>query len=106
MYVEKEIFPSLESRIILSRTNFSEISRKSDEYLELKLEQLIPILNSDELNVKSEEAVFDAVIKWIDYKVEQRKSVYINELFFLRKIFFVAYLSISLIYSNVSVWVC
>lgn len=38
---------------------------------------MIPILNSDELNVKSEEAVFDAVIKWIDYKVEQRKPVFL-----------------------------
>jgi kelch-like protein 10 len=33
------------------------------------------ILNTDELNVKSEEAVFDAVIRWIDYKVDERKQV-------------------------------
>ncbi|CAF4350667.1 unnamed protein product, partial [Rotaria sp. Silwood2] len=55
-------------------TNFTEISIKSEEYLELHIEQIIDILNSDELNVKSEEAVFDAVIRWIDYKVDERKK--------------------------------
>ena len=59
----------------LYRTNFTEISIKSEEFLELHLQQLIEILNSDELNVKSEEAVFDAVIRWIDYKVDERKKV-------------------------------
>jgi kelch-like protein 10 len=59
----------------LIRTNFTEISRKSEEFLQLELEQLIVILNSDELNVKSEEAVFNAVIRWIDYKVDERKQV-------------------------------
>jgi kelch-like protein 10 len=57
------------------RTNLTEISIKSEEFLELELEQLIVILNSDELNVKSEEAVFDAVIRWIDYKIDARKKV-------------------------------
>ena len=33
------------------------------------------ILNSDELNVKSEEVVFDAVIRWIDYQLDERKQV-------------------------------
>jgi hypothetical protein len=61
--------------INLIRTNFTEISRKSEEFLQLELEQLIVILNSDELNVKSEEAVFNAVIRWIDYKVDERKQV-------------------------------
>jgi len=56
-----------------NRTNFTEISIKSEEFLELDLEQLILILNSDELNIKSEEAVFDAVIRWIDYKIDERK---------------------------------
>jgi kelch-like protein 10 len=59
----------------LIRTNFTEISLKSEEFLQLELEQLIMILNTDELNVKSEEAVFDAVIRWIDYKVDERKQV-------------------------------
>jgi len=52
-----------------------EISIKSEEFLELDLEQLILILNSDELNIKSEEVVFDAVIRWIDYKIDERKKV-------------------------------
>ncbi len=59
----------------LNRTNFMEISIKSEEFLELDFEQLILILNSDELNIKSEEIVFDAVIRWIDYKIDERKKV-------------------------------
>ncbi|CAF1062909.1 unnamed protein product [Rotaria sordida] len=55
-------------------TNFTDISIKSEEFLELNLEQIIVILNSDELNVKSEQAVFDAVIRWIDYKVDERQK--------------------------------
>ncbi|CAF3735659.1 unnamed protein product [Rotaria socialis] len=55
-------------------TNFIEISIKSDEFLELDLEQIIHILNSDELNVRSEQAVFDAVIRWIDYRPDERKK--------------------------------
>jgi hypothetical protein len=61
---------------IFYRTNFTEISIKSEEFLELQLEQFIDILNSDVLNVKSEEAVFDAIIRWIDYKVDERKKVW------------------------------
>ncbi|CAF3757459.1 unnamed protein product [Rotaria magnacalcarata] len=55
-------------------TNFIEISIKSEEFLELDLEQIIHILNSDELNVRSEQAVFDAVIRWIDYRPDERKK--------------------------------
>ena len=36
----------------ISRSHFIEISQKSEEYLELRLEQLIDILNADELNVE------------------------------------------------------
>ena len=59
----------------ISRSHFIEISQKSEEYLELRLEQLIDILNADELNVKSEEAVFDAMIRWIDYRRDDRQQV-------------------------------
>lgn len=57
------------------RSHFTEISIKSDEFVELYLDQVIEILNSNELNVKSEEAVFDAIIRWIDHKADERKSV-------------------------------
>jgi len=68
-YKKRKIF------VFFHRTNFTEISVKSEEFLELQLEQFIDILNSDVLNVKSEEAVFDAIIRWIDYKVDERKKV-------------------------------
>ncbi len=72
---KKILFMAFFCEMNLIRTNFTEISRKSEEFLQLELEQLIVILNSDELNVKSEEAVFNAVIRWIDYKVDERKQV-------------------------------
>ncbi|CAF1403894.1 unnamed protein product [Adineta ricciae] len=55
-------------------SHFTEISIKSAEFVELYLDQVVEILNSNELNVKSEEAVFDAIIRWIDHKVDERKS--------------------------------
>lgn len=48
---------------------------RSDEFLELDLQPLMDVLHSDELNVKSEEVVFDALIRWIDHQVDQRKQV-------------------------------
>lgn len=53
---------------------------KSEEFLELELQPLMDILQADELNVKSEEVVFDALIRWIDHQVDQRKQVNENKL--------------------------
>lgn len=59
----------------LFRTNFTQIALKSEEFLDLELQPLIELLQADELNVKSEEVVFDALIRWIDHQVDQRKQV-------------------------------
>lgn len=45
----------------------------SEEFLLLPLSQLMDILSSDELNVRSEEQVFQAAISWIRYDVAGRK---------------------------------
>ncbi|CAG9769823.1 unnamed protein product [Ceutorhynchus assimilis] len=59
--------------------NFVKISVESDEILQLSLNQLQSIINADDLNVKSEETVWQAIIRWIDHSKDSRKG-YIVEL--------------------------
>lgn len=47
--------------------NFVEIYRSSDEFVHLDPDNLCRVLASDDLNVKSEEIAFDAIIHWIDF---------------------------------------
>ena len=54
--------------------NFSEVFTHSSEFLQLPVDEVCYILESDELNVKNEEIVFDSVLRWIDYDPERRKS--------------------------------
>ncbi|RXN29310.1 kelch 10 [Labeo rohita] len=54
--------------------HFEEVLQVSEEFLELSLEQLEEIIDKDELNVKQEEVVFEAVLHWIDYAPESRSK--------------------------------
>uniref|UniRef100_A0A8C1LNG9 Kelch-like protein 10 n=1 Tax=Cyprinus carpio TaxID=7962 RepID=A0A8C1LNG9_CYPCA len=54
--------------------HFEEVLQVSEEFLELSLEQLEEIIDKDELNVKQEEVVFEAVLHWIDYAPESRRK--------------------------------
>lgn len=54
--------------------NFQEICEKSNELLMLSLEEMVEILGHEELNVKTEEPVFETIIRWIDRDVESRKQ--------------------------------
>jgi kelch-like protein 20 len=47
---------------------------ESEEFLLLPLNQLIDIISSDELNVRSEERVFNAVMSWIRFNVPERRQ--------------------------------
>lgn len=53
---------------------FVVVSQKSEEMLDLSLESLQEIINADELNVKSEETVWDAILRWINHNPEERKK--------------------------------
>ncbi|XP_068195367.1 kelch-like protein 10 [Antennarius striatus] len=44
----------------------------SEEFLELSLQELTEILNSDELNVNEEKTVYEAAVRWINHAPEQR----------------------------------
>lgn len=57
---------------------FVTISTQSDELLSLSLNDLQEIINADELNVKSEETVWDAILRWINHDPEQRKKFIVS----------------------------
>lgn len=46
---------------------------EGDEFLELTVEELVDLLQSEELNVHSEEQVFESVMKWVRHDVDIRK---------------------------------
>lgn len=54
--------------------NIADILVYSNEYLQLGIGELCDILSSDELNVRNEELVFDAVLRWIDFDVDYRRD--------------------------------
>nr|XP_042903275.1 kelch-like protein 10 [Parasteatoda tepidariorum] len=55
-------------------SNFEEIVDQSEEFLELSLEDVMDLLNSDRINVRKEERVWEAGIKWIDHRPDERKQ--------------------------------
>lgn len=54
--------------------NFTQISDKSEEFLEITPDLLFEFLASDELNVKSEEVAFEMMIRWVEHDVDFRKE--------------------------------
>ncbi|KAI8422354.1 hypothetical protein MSG28_006215 [Choristoneura fumiferana] len=51
---------------------FVTVATQSDEFLHLPLEELNSIILEDELNVKSEEVVWEAVLRWVNYEPDSR----------------------------------
>ena len=46
---------------------------ESEEFMLLPVNQLVDIISSDELNVRSEEQVFSAVMGWVKYNIQERR---------------------------------
>ncbi|CAG9794036.1 unnamed protein product [Diatraea saccharalis] len=55
------------------RQNFSRILKECNEFKSLTFDELEDILRDDELNVRNEEIVFQAVKTWVEYDIENRK---------------------------------
>ncbi|XP_048480622.1 kelch-like protein 10 isoform X2 [Plutella xylostella] len=51
---------------------FVTVATESEEFLHLPLEELNSIILEDELNVKSEEAVWEAVLRWVNHEPDTR----------------------------------
>lgn len=62
--------------IFLRRSNWRGVTvqvMESEEFMLLPANQLIDIISSDELNVRSEEQVFNAVMAWVKYSIQERR---------------------------------
>lgn len=58
--------------------NFIDVAKNSSEIIELSIEQLLPIIDSDLLNVKSEELVWELIVRWINNDPDNRKIYIVN----------------------------
>ncbi|KAK6039520.1 BTB And Kelch [Cooperia oncophora] len=47
----------------------------SEHFYQLPLNQLIEFISSDELSVRSEEQVFDAILRWIKFDLPARRQL-------------------------------
>lgn len=56
------------------RHHFEQVLRDSKEFDELNIVDLTEILSDDELNVRSEEIVFQAIEKWLGADLAGRKA--------------------------------
>ncbi len=54
--------------------HFEEVLHVSEEFLELSLGHLEEMIAQDELNVKQEEMVFEAIVRWIGHAPENRRK--------------------------------
>ncbi|CAF0905354.1 unnamed protein product [Adineta steineri] len=62
--------------------HFSEIISNNQEFLNLSYDELKQFLASDDINVESEEIVYEAFLRWLDYDFNRRNE-YLAELFSL-----------------------
>ena len=46
---------------------------ESEEFMLLPVNQLMDIISSDELNVRSEEQVYKAVLRWVQHNISERR---------------------------------
>ncbi|XP_048854846.1 kelch-like protein 10 isoform X1 [Brienomyrus brachyistius] len=54
--------------------NFKEVAISSNEFPEISLEQLYDIIEQDELNVREEDVVFEAILRWIEHEPATREA--------------------------------
>ncbi|XP_052132826.1 kelch-like protein 10, partial [Frankliniella occidentalis] len=54
--------------------HFVQVAQESEELLHLDLQELARMLAADELNVKSEEAVWECALRWVNCDPEARKQ--------------------------------
>ncbi|KAM3876847.1 kelch-like protein 10 [Diretmus argenteus] len=54
--------------------HFEEMLGVSEEFVELSLHQLADLIEEDELNVKQESTVFEAILRWIAHLPQERNS--------------------------------
>ncbi|XP_047467737.1 kelch-like protein 10 [Mugil cephalus] len=74
-FTEIYYYPELNRKALLfTLHHFEEIVANSEEFLLLSVQELVTIIENDQLNVKQEKTVYEAVIRWIVFAPEQRKE--------------------------------
>ncbi len=58
---------------LYSQQHYLEVS-ESKEFVDLSVDEMITLVRSEDLNVQSEEQVFESVMKWVKHDVENRKK--------------------------------
>ncbi|CAL1297525.1 unnamed protein product [Larinioides sclopetarius] len=53
-------------------SHFADVVTKSEEFLDMPLEPLLALLNHDRINVRNEELVWEAGVRWIDHLPDER----------------------------------
>ncbi|XP_008939863.1 PREDICTED: kelch-like protein 10 [Merops nubicus] len=53
--------------------HFEEVTKVSAEFLELSVSELKHLIERDELNVRQEDAVFEAILQWIGHDPQNRR---------------------------------
>ncbi|XP_017273103.2 kelch-like protein 10 [Kryptolebias marmoratus] len=75
LFAETYYYPGLREKAFLFTLNhFEEVVATSEEFLSLPTEHLYEIVQSDQLSVKQEETVYEAILKWIAFAPEERKE--------------------------------
>uniref|UniRef100_A0A3B4ATF3 BTB domain-containing protein n=1 Tax=Periophthalmus magnuspinnatus TaxID=409849 RepID=A0A3B4ATF3_9GOBI len=71
----KYYYPQLKERIFLYiLKHFKEVVSSSKHFLHLSGEDLCSIINEDQLNVKEESTVFEAVHRWVTHASQERNK--------------------------------
>lgn len=52
--------------------NFEEVVAKSDELLDISIDELYQIMNNDLLNIKDEALAWEGILRWIKYDADNR----------------------------------
>lgn len=55
--------------------NFEEMVHVSEEFLDLTVEQMNEIIKNDQLNVRQENVVFEAILQWIKHAPQKRNAL-------------------------------
>ncbi|GBO42657.1 hypothetical protein AVEN_200525-1, partial [Araneus ventricosus] len=55
-------------------SHFADVVTKSEEFLEMSLESALALLNHDRINVRNEELVWEAGVRWIEHLPAERKG--------------------------------
>ncbi|XP_068461425.1 kelch-like protein 10 isoform X2 [Clinocottus analis] len=73
-FTDTGFFPELQSKAFRYILDHFEEVASHEEFLDLPLQQLVDILARNDLNVRKESVVYEAVLRWIDHKPEERKE--------------------------------